>query len=565
MTEHDEKEEIMKKFGKIYEPELETAAKDFVKNMLNDIERTENEKEIIREKYQVLVESAKKFILSKIEETCSNTDQMKKMSALSLWATASKRAKTIKESISELESANAKITSESAYEIICGYINFYLALSRALSVTIDERYYSDVALFKRFVDQARPAIKYLNDDHIKKLNEEIFSFIGYKHIFYEDEAEKEKVKSLLSFDQKETQALKKEINKLVKGYKDTSITKTTKKSLRRYYEKVVKECTAIHSNEVKTNEVKIISLPEKLLVTNTKADKKIIDGSAYEKRKRYITARDRFGDPIEENKVALFLWMNENEVNKFTDIKLDYYDLTVFFAVASLFYNGQSKVSLHTIYRAMTGNRHANATNKQKEEIFQSLSKLASTQITIEEKGLNFKYEGNFFAWGSIRGNYQGWEDVDIIKIMSLAWEDDKKGLPLIEYAKAKGQLIFTPLELLNIRKLNNQGKITDKVIRSSKKIDAIKFYLRSRIFQIRGETSKPAKRRRSGWNVILLSSIRDKLKLDKKNDDKTRKYIESILDYWKALETKDKGGHFILDYKKERVGNEYKYIIELQ
>lgn len=554
-----EKEEIMKKFKKVVGPSVSIAAKNIVKEMLDDKTRSEDEKEKIREVYQDLVENTKKLIFSKIEESYSSLDEMNKAAALSIWVATAGRAKRINESISELEETSTEITSNRAYEIICDYINPFLALSRALSVAIDERYYSDVALFKRFIDQARPAIKYLNEEHVKALNDEIFSFIGYKYIFYEDEAEKEKVKSLLNIGQDEAQKRKKELNRILKGYKDIAITDITSKSLKRYYKKIVKECIALRPK--KENAVR---LPRELMVPNTKADKKIIDGSAY-KKGNYPTAYNKHGEPIKENILSLFVRMDENEINKFTNIKLDSYDLRVYDAAASLLYNGQSKVSLHTIYRVMTGNRRANATNKQKEEILQSLRKLASTQIYIKEEGLNFEYEGNFFAWGSIRGDYQGWEDIDMIKIMSLAWEDDKKGLPLIEYAKAKGQLILTPLELLNIRKIDDQGKITDKAIRSSKKIDAIKFYLRTRIFQIRGEASKPAEKRKKGWNTILLSSIREKLKLDKKNDDKTRKYIESILDYWKALETRDKGGHFIQDYKKIRVGNEYKYIIELQ
>lgn len=189
------------------------------------------------------IESVLEYIndLKKIIEIFSRANDERK---LSHQVNLAKHTPSIKNTIESLErNDDQMITPEQAYSIIIEHEWQHLALSRALSIVVSDDYYCDVAIFKTFVKEAKPAIKYLDSDSIDKLYDEIMYMVTHKNDPYiiSDE-EIEKVKDIFFLVGDKAEQLKKDLKKMLIRYKATSIdNKNVKKSLKRWYKKTVKE------------------------------------------------------------------------------------------------------------------------------------------------------------------------------------------------------------------------------------------------------------------------------------------------------------------------------------
>jgi hypothetical protein len=130
----------------------------------------------VKEKIENVLEYINDF--KKIIEIFSSANDERK---LSYQVDLAKHTPSIKDTINSLErNDDQMITPEQAYSIIIEHEWQHLALSRALSIVVSDDYYCDVAIFKAFVEEAKPAIKYLDSDSIDKLYEEIIYMVTHK-------------------------------------------------------------------------------------------------------------------------------------------------------------------------------------------------------------------------------------------------------------------------------------------------------------------------------------------------------------------------------------------------
>lgn len=201
----------------------------------------------VKEKIESVLEYINDF--KKIIEIFSTANDERKPS---YQVDLAKHTPSIKDTINSLErNDNQMITAEQAYSTIIEHEWQHLALSRALSIVVSDDYYCDVAIFKGFVEEAKPAIKYLDSDSIDKLYEEIIYMVTHKKDPYIiNDEEIEKVRNSFSLGDDKAEQLKKDLKKMLIRYKTTSIkNESTEKSLKRWYKKMVKEYITTSADE----------------------------------------------------------------------------------------------------------------------------------------------------------------------------------------------------------------------------------------------------------------------------------------------------------------------------
>lgn len=304
-----------------------------------------------------------------------------------------------------------------------------------------------------------------------------------------------------------------------------------------------------------------VKQPNLFMMTNSRLDKKILSGEAYDDGEPFWTAVDENGNIIEDKSVKFRVSFDEEFINKhiINKRKLKQYDIELFCAVASIMYDGHDVMSEQSIYKTLTGNKNAKLPPATREKLLESLRMLRASVIKIECNG--FSYEGTLLPWERYTAkDYNGQKNISVIAILDSKGFKDK--LPFIEYAIRENKLIKYSPELMDIKKLDKNGNISSKRLTKSEQVEEIRMYLKTRIFQIRGNKRNPKKKK--GWNVILFSSLKKVVDIDQKKEGRARGYIRTILDYWKTFPTNDPGGHFILDYEEKKENNDYKYIIYL-
>lgn len=192
----------------------------------------------VKEKIENVLEYINDF--RKIIEIFSSANDER---ALSHQVDLATHTPSIKDTIESLERNDQMITPEQAYSIIIEHEWQHLAISRALSIVVSDDYYCDVAIFKGFVEKAKPAIKYLDSDSIDKLYDEIMYMVTHKKDPYIiNDEEIEKVRNSFSLGDDKVKQLKKDLKKMLHRYNSTSIeNESTKNSLKRWYKKTVKE------------------------------------------------------------------------------------------------------------------------------------------------------------------------------------------------------------------------------------------------------------------------------------------------------------------------------------
>lgn len=201
----------------------------------------------VKEKIENVLEYINDF--KKIIEIFSRANNERK---LSYQVDLAKRTPSIKDTINSLErNDDQMITPEQAYSTIIEHEWQHLALSRALSIVVSDDYYCDVAIFKGFVEEAKPAIKYLDSDSIDKLYDEIMYMVTHKKDPYIiNDEEIEKVRNSFSLGDDKAKQLKKDLKKMLIRYKTTSAeNENVKKSLKRWYKKMVKEYSMTSAGE----------------------------------------------------------------------------------------------------------------------------------------------------------------------------------------------------------------------------------------------------------------------------------------------------------------------------
>lgn len=140
----------------------------------------------------------------------------------------------------------------------------------------------------------------------------------------------------------------------------------------------------------------------------------------------------------------------------------------------------------------------------------------------------------------------------------------------LYEYSKLTGQLLSSPSDILDIRELTAGGQISPLSLANTESRISIKSYLLQRIQVMRNSARKAAddqfkediKARKEGRTankiepeqkpVILFDSIFEATGItDKDTKTDARKYVFSVLEYWKAKK-------FIADYSKRAKGRSF-------
>lgn len=313
------------------------------------------------------------------------------------------------------------------------------------------------------------------------------------------------------------------------------------------------------------------ALPKAQFLTNTRADKMILDGSAY------INSDDKGKiDDYKENNLfyeytdgkvkcdpfSLSLWAECDDESLKMTRKLGLEGMQLFFVMSKFVYRGNEyiDVKIEDLYRHYTGNKDARLTGKNKIEFINIIRKIGFTRIHIETPN-NFFYEGQLLPLellideNTISKDGKDCSIVRIFKLKSFMGE----GVPLIEYAKKRNKLLYYPPELLDVRNVTTRGKIGTKRMRSE--LMSLILYLRQRVLQIKGNASEENKKK--GWDTILYSTIKEKYNVSGNNDTRYRDYIKNILKYWKALPIgKDGEERFIKDYKEIKENGEWKYKI---
>lgn len=310
------------------------------------------------------------------------------------------------------------------------------------------------------------------------------------------------------------------------------------------------------------------ALPQTQFITNTRADKKILDGSAYVNSIDEIDNNVFHEYTIDNVKCDLFclgLWTDE-AFNDMTSIKLGLEGMQLFFIMSAFVYRDGDNITIKVedLYRHYTGNENARLTGKNKIEFVKIIDKIGATRIHIETPD-GFYYRGPLLTLELLidettpsKNELSDCSLVRLHKLKSFMGE----GVPLIEYAKKRNKLLFYPPKLLDVRDVTTRGKITDKRMRNDNM--SLKLYLRQRVIQIKGSTKED--RKKKGWDTILYSAIKERYNIPDYNDSRYRKYITKILRYWKFLPIgKDGKERFIKDFKEFKENGKWKYRIIIE
>ena len=143
--------------------------------------------------------------------------------------------------------------------------------------------------------------------------------------------------------------------------------------------------------------------------------------------------------------------------------RLKPFDMDILAHAVTLYQAGNQVISTDMLFRQMNGGKHKETTQAMRNEIYDSFARLAQTWISINAQeefnaGYNTQpvFKGALMPCSMIIGGnitINGQPAHDCIKLY------DKS--PLIEYAKAKGQISNIPLAMFDIPKVN---RTTDNI-----------------------------------------------------------------------------------------------------
>ena len=143
--------------------------------------------------------------------------------------------------------------------------------------------------------------------------------------------------------------------------------------------------------------------------------------------------------------------------------RLKPFDMDILAHAVTLYQAGNQVISTDMLFRQMNGGKHKETTQAMRNEIYDSFARLAQTWISINAQeefnaGYNTQpvFKGALLPCSMIIGGnitINGQPAHDCIKLY------DKS--PLIEYAKAKGQISNIPLAMFDIPKVN---RTTDNI-----------------------------------------------------------------------------------------------------
>lgn len=154
--------------------------------------------------------------------------------------------------------------------------------------------------------------------------------------------------------------------------------------------------------------------------------------------------------------------------------------------------------------------------------VIDATAHLRSKNIAINE----FKYKGYLLPMESIHVNAGG-AIVDSYELLKTPF--------LFRYASMVGQVVNIENELLNIRKLTADGRITDKYLQINIDKQILVRQLATRIDRIKKSTSRSKKKQS---NIILFETLFKESGINTGgHSERLKAFIFNVLDYYKALE----------------------------
>lgn len=228
--------------------------------------------------------------------------------------------------------------------------------------------------------------------------------------------------------------------------------------------------------------------------------------------------------------------------------ELTRYDEAVFNACISLFETNRDEeqttafITPNMIYRAMTGSKNKLTVEKSVNKIMKSVRKMSMTRIRIElqEETPYYKSLGQLTETRNTKGYLEGYLLPTTILSAVLSGVHVENAIKILDtpvlylYAKTKKHIMTYPIEVLNlpVRQDENTIKLTQYLLRQ---INAIK--------------------NKSISNNILYESLYNEINTtDKRQKQRNRTKIISILEYWKGID-------FIKDYQENKKGQVYQSI----
>jgi len=126
----------------------------------------------------------------------------------------------------------------------------------------------------------------------------------------------------------------------------------------------------------------------------------------------------------------------------------------------------------------------------------------------------------------------------------------------LLEYSKITGQFTTVNARLLDVKEVDEEGKVTAVSLPNNAKRTAVRNYLLRRVSVMIHDKREKRKDKQKQSNVILFDTLFSETGIRKdSNSNQIKKYTYQILDYWKAT-------GYIKDYsKRESTGNGRKNI----
>lgn len=166
------------------------------------------------------------------------------------------------------------------------------------------------------------------------------------------------------------------------------------------------------------------------------------------------------------------------------------YDRHVHDAVSSLFLYGDEsgRFTPTMVYRTMTGNRTVNPTEKQLKPIVLSIDKLRLINTVIdasaearkrelrdESGGLVTKLKFENYMLPLKKGEYKAGGKI----VVGYCFLDEP---PLLAYARKTGQLLTIPMEMLDVKAIDDRGRLTKTSVKTTPGRIAIRNYLLAQI-----------------------------------------------------------------------------------
>lgn len=154
--------------------------------------------------------------------------------------------------------------------------------------------------------------------------------------------------------------------------------------------------------------------------------------------------------------------------------------------------------------------------------VIDATAHVKSKNVEINE----FKYKGYLLPMESLHINAGG-SNVDSYELLKTPF--------LFQYASMVGQIVNIENELLNIRKLTADGRITDKYLQINIDKQILVRQLASRIDRIKRDTSRSRKKQN---NIILFETLFKESGINiGGHPERLKTFIFNVLDYYKALE----------------------------